>query len=115
MTYLLKCCKAFCLVRFCNSNEAMARETRNKRLMDADAKLQHNAKTLHSSPKKVESGPDIRGSILHSARFLGGSLYSAQNTWLKAREILRADRVLALGNYDMDALGCGGSVTAKGW
>jgi hypothetical protein len=83
--------------------------------MDADSRLQHNAETLHSSPTKVESGLDIRGSILHSARFLGGSFYSAQNMWLKAREILRTNRVLALGNYDMDALGCGGSVTAKGW
>jgi hypothetical protein len=40
---------------------------------------------------------------------------SAQNTRLKAHEILKTDGVLALGNYDMDAIGYEGSVTAKGW
>jgi hypothetical protein len=96
-------------------NDALARETRSKKLMDADAKLQHNAESLNASPSRVEAGVDNRGSILHNARFLGGAGSSAQSVWLKAREIMGTDGVPALGNYDMDAIGCGGSVTAKGW
>jgi hypothetical protein len=96
-------------------NDALARESRSKKLMDADAKLQHNAELLSTSPTRVEGGVDNRGSILHSARFLGGAGCSAQCIWLKAREILGTDGMPALGNYDMDAIGCGGSVTAKGW
>jgi hypothetical protein len=96
-------------------NEDLARETRNKKLMDADAKLQHNAESLAAAPTKVAGGLDNRGSILHEARFLGGAGSSAQCIWLKAREVLGTDGVPALGNYDMDAIGCGGSVTARGW
>jgi hypothetical protein len=96
-------------------NEALARETRNKKMMDADAKLQHNAEALAAAPTKVAGGHDNRGSILHEARFLGGAGSSAQCIWLKAREVLGTEGVPALGNYDMDAIGCGGSVTAKGW
>jgi hypothetical protein len=96
-------------------NDALARETRSRKLMDADAKLQHNAELLNATPTTVEGGVDNRGSILHNARFLGGPGCSAQSIWLKGREILGTDGVPALGNYDMDAIGCGGSVTAKGW
>jgi hypothetical protein len=96
-------------------NEALARETRNIKTMDADAKLQHNAETLAATPTTVEKGLDNRGNVLHNARFLGGAGCSAQTVWLKAREVLGTEGVPALGNYDMDAIGCGGSVTAKGW
>jgi hypothetical protein len=95
-------------------NEALARETKNIRTMEADAKLQHNAEALAASPTTVDRGLDNRGSVLHSAWFLGGAGCSAQTVWLKAREILGTEGVPALGNYDMDAIGCGGSVTAKG-
>ncbi len=61
-------------------NDALARETKNKKLMDADAKLQHNAKSLAAAPTKVAGGLDNRGSILHEARFLGGAGSSAQCT-----------------------------------
>lgn len=96
-------------------NEALSRESRLKKLMDADAKLQHNAETLAANPTRVEAGVDDRGGILHQARFLGGAGCSAQCIWLKAREVLGTEGIPALGNYDMDAIGCGGSVTAKGW
>ncbi len=96
-------------------NEALSRETRLKKLMDADAKLQHNVETLAAAPLRVEAGFDNRGSTLHSARFPGGAGCSSQCTWLKAREILGTDGAPAIGNYDMDAIGCGGNVTAKGW
>jgi hypothetical protein len=96
-------------------NEALARETKNIKTMDADAKLQHNAEALAASPTTVDKGLDNRGSVLHNARFLGGACCSAQTVWLKAREVLGTEGVPALGNYDMDAIGCGGSMTAKGW
>jgi hypothetical protein len=96
-------------------NEALARETRNIKTMDADTKLQHNAEALAATPATVDRGLDNRGSVLHNARFLGGAGCSAQTIWLKAREVLGTEGVPALGNYDMDAIGCGGSVTAKGW
>jgi hypothetical protein len=96
-------------------NEALARETRNIKTMDADTKLQHNAEALAAAPATIDRGLDNRGSVLHNARFLGGAGCSAQTIWLKAREVLGTEGVPALGNYDMDAIGCGGSVTAKGW
>jgi hypothetical protein len=43
-------------------NDALARETRSKRLMDADAKLQHNAESLNASPTRVEAGVDNRAA-----------------------------------------------------
>jgi hypothetical protein len=46
-------------------NDALSRELRPKKLMDADAKLQHNAETLAANPTKVEAGLDDRGSTLH--------------------------------------------------
>ncbi len=59
-------------------NEALARETRCKKLMDTDAKLQHNAESLAAAPTKVAGGLDNRGNILHKARFPGGAGSSTQ-------------------------------------
>jgi hypothetical protein len=39
----------------------------------------------------------------------------AQQLWLEAREVLGPNGVLPLGNYDLDAVGCGGCVTPCGW
>jgi hypothetical protein len=59
-------------------NEALARETRNKKMMDADAKPQHNTEALAAAPTKIAGGLDNKGNILHEARFLGGAGSSAQ-------------------------------------
>jgi hypothetical protein len=63
----------------------------------------------------VEAGWDDRKKLLHSARFLGGASCSSQQLWLQAREVLGPHGVLPLGNYDLDAVGCGGCVTPRGW
>ena len=38
-----------------------------------------------------------------------------QNLWLEARRQWGQDGVDPIGNYDMEALGCSGCVTARGW
>jgi len=96
-------------------NSALARESKLSGRMQVSAKLTFNAQQLVASPVAVPAGLDDRRDHLHAARFLGGASCSAQALWLKAREVLGAKGVVALGNYDLDSLGCGGCVTPKGW
>jgi len=96
-------------------NSALARESKLSGRMQVSAKLTFNAQQLVTSPVAVPAGLDDRRDHLHAARFLGGASCSAQALWLKAREVLGAKGVVALGNYDLDSLGCGGCVTPKGW
>ena len=52
---------------------------------------------------------------LHPARFLGGACSSLADQWAEARRSIGEAGVTALGNYDLNAVGCGGCVTPKGW
>ena len=63
----------------------------------------------------VERGKDNRKDILHSARFLGGASCSLTDQWSEARKAIGEEGIVALGNYDLDTVGCGGCVTPKGW
>ncbi len=83
--------------------------------MSANARLAHNAEQTSKKPTQVKAGLDNRKSILHDSRFLGGASCSNIELWLQARSKLPPKGVPALGNYDMDSIGCGGSVTSKGW
>jgi len=96
-------------------NNALARENKLAGKMQTSARLTMNAQQLVTSPIPIPAGLDDRRDILHFARFLGGASCSAQALWLKAREALGAKGVVALGNYDLDSVGCGGCVTPKGW
>jgi len=96
-------------------NNALARENKMAGKMQTSARLTLNAQQLVAAPVPVAAGLDDRRDILHFARFLGGASCSAQAVWIKAREALGAKGVLAIGNYDLDSVGCGGCVTPKGW
>jgi hypothetical protein len=96
-------------------NAALAREQKSQSKVQANSKLLLNAQQLEKTPVKVEAGWDDRKKVLHEARFLGGASCSAQQLWLQARSVLGPTGVVPLGNYDLDSVGCGGSVTPRGW
>jgi len=96
-------------------NSALAKESKNSEKMSVCARLAENAEKLIRCPTKIPSGEDDRCDNLHTARFLGGPSCSAAEVWLKARKHIGPKGVLALGNYELDSVGCGGSVTPKGW
>ena len=80
-----------------------------------NSKLAKNAKKLAKQPTIVERGPDNRKDVLHPARFLGGASCALSDQWAAARKVIGEQGVLPLGNYDLEAIGCGGCVTPKGW
>ncbi len=96
--------------------EKMARQFKD---MDkngkAEDKLFSNREELENVLYKVKVGQDNRLSILHRARCLLGAACSAGKLWLHARENLTDKGYPPLSSYDMQAIGLGGSVTAKGW
>jgi len=63
----------------------------------------------------VAAGMDNRRDILHPARYLGGANCSNIELWLHSKQVIGENGVTAVGNYDLDSLGCGGCVTPKGW
>jgi len=96
-------------------NTALATEAKEANRQTTSAKLAANSQRMVSAPTQVTAGYDDRRANLHTARFLGGASCSAQALWLQARDFLGVDGTTPLGNYDMDAVGCGGCVTPKGW
>ena len=63
----------------------------------------------------MEKGVDNRKDILHPALFLEGASCALTEQWAAARRTIGEAGVPAIGNYDLDAVGCGGCVTPKGW
>ena len=79
-----------------------------------EVKLHHNFKKAVENPIFLQ-GYDNRSSTLHPARFLPGAGVPVQNLWMEARRLWGQDGVDAIGNYDLEALGCSGCVTSRGW
>ena len=96
-------------------NNALAKEKKTMERLGVNTKLTHNAKKLSRTPTAVEKGVDNRKDILHPARFLGGASCALTEQWAAARRTIGEAGVPAIGNYDLDAVGCGGCVTPKGW
>ena len=46
---------------------------------------------------------------------MGGASCALTDLWGAARRVIGESGVDLLGNYDLDAVGCSGSVTPKGW
>jgi len=82
---------------------------------DALDRLAANKTALSSTFTVVTEGRDNRWNVLHPARFLGGAGCSATKLWLAAREVLGLQSLAPLGNYDLEAVGLAGHVSAKGW
>ena len=96
-------------------NHALAKEKKSSEKLGVNTKLARNAVKLSQCPTQVPKGKDNRKDVLHPARFLGGASCSLPEQWAEAKKNIGDDGVLALGNYDLDAVGCGGSVTPRGW
>ena len=96
-------------------NSALAKEKKTSEKLGVNTKLAHNAKKLARNPATVEKGVDNRKDQMHPARFLGGTSCALTEQWAEARRILGESGVLPIGNYDLDAVGCGGCVTPKAW
>jgi len=96
-------------------NSALLQGQKSAAKLSASARLTLNAKKLAASPTEVGAGVDDRKSILHPGRFLGGAVCSNPELWLAGRRIHGDKGPAALGSYDLDSVGCGGCVTAKGW
>ena len=96
-------------------NSTLAKERKTSEKLGVNTRLAHNAKKLARCPTEVESSPDNRKNLLHPVRFLGGAGCSLAELWEEARRVVGESGVTALGNYDLDAVGCGGCVSPKAW
>jgi hypothetical protein len=96
-------------------HDALGKESRDASRQDTGQKLASNAAAMRELSTIVETGEDNRFDKLHPCRFIGGAGCSSQAMWLRAREILGNKGVKPIGCYDMDAIGSGGSVTARAW
>ena len=92
-------------------NAALQKEKKHTEKLGVNSRLAQNAKRAASCPTRVAEGLDNRRDLLHSACFLGGACSSLTEQWVVARTTLGETGVTLLGNYDLDAIGCGGSVT----
>jgi hypothetical protein len=86
----------------------------NPAAQDPGVKMAKNLEMLRANPLYVPEGHDDRFSLLHDARFLAGAVASGVDLWRMAREVIPIEGYTPLANYDLDCIGLGGSVTAKG-
>jgi len=96
-------------------NTALIQGQKSAAKLSTSARLALNAKKIASNPTEIGGGVDDRKSLLHPGRFLGGAICSNQELWLAGRRVHGDKGPAALGAYDLDSVGCGGCVTAKGW
>ena len=96
-------------------NSALAKDQKHAAKMNINSKMAANAQRVTAKPAKVEAGLDNRRDVLHPARYLGGACCANTELWLGARKAIGDAGIVALGNYDLDSVGCGGSVTPRGW
>ena len=93
----------------------LAKEKKTSERLGVNTRLAHNAKKMVRHPVEVEKGVDSRREKLHPARFLGGVSCSHPEQWAAARRVIGESGVPAIGNYDLDSVGCGGCVSPKAW
>ena len=96
-------------------NAAIAKEQKTASKLNINSRLAAAAQKIAAHPVKIASGVDNRREKLHEARFLGGASCAATELWLAARRVIDENGIQAIGNYDLDSVGCGGSVTPRGW
>jgi len=96
--------------------EKMARQLQDMdRNNKAEDKLFSNREEVDSILYSVAEGKDNRLSQLHPARFLPGAVCSTGKLWLQGREVLHSKGHAPLSSYDLQSIGLGGCVSAKGW
>lgn len=96
-------------------NSALQFSSTYEAKMSTASRLAANADRIFQHPITLGKQKDNRNDVLHEARFLGGAACSPVDLWLHARRVLGEKGVTAIGSYDLDAVGAGGSVTPKGW
>ena len=96
-------------------SNALTKSSKLQDKMTISSRLALNADNSRKNPVQVASGLDNRRDMLHEGRFLGGAGCSMTDMWTRGKEVVGPKGPKPLGNYDMDAVGCGGCVTAKGW
>jgi hypothetical protein len=96
-------------------SNALAKSSKINDKLSISSKLALNAQSLVKNPLVVEGGQDNRRTKLHEGRFLGGACCAMNDIWLRGREVVGAKGPLPVSCYDLDTVGCGGSVTARGW
>lgn len=80
-----------------------------------EMRLYSNFSKAKANPKKVKSGYDNRAEILHEGRFLPGAGVKVADLWVRGRQVWGENGVEAISNYDCQALGMSGCITARGW
>ena len=96
-------------------SNALAKSSKINDKLSISSKMALNAQNLLKTPLLVEGGVDNRRNKLHEGRFLGGACCALNDIWLRGREVVGAKGPLPVSCYDLDTVGCGGSVTARGW
>lgn len=96
-------------------SNALTKSSKMTDKMTISSRLAMNAEYSRKNPVQVAGGLDNRREVLHEGRFLGGASCPMADLWQRGREVVGPKGPKAIGNYDMDAVGCGGCVTAKGW
>jgi len=80
-----------------------------------EARLHSNFQRAVEHPAMIPAGMDNRSTVLHIGRFQAGAGILLQKHWEEGRKSWGAKGVPSINNYDMEALGAAGCVTAKGW
>ena len=96
-------------------SNALVKSSKMSDKLGVNSRLAANAQNLLKNPVQVNSGQDNRKTILHEGRFLGGACCSMNDIWLKGKEVVGPKGPIPVSCYDLDSVGCGGSVTARGW
>jgi len=96
-------------------HSALSKDSKSASKLSATARLSLNAKKIAANPTKLGNIEDDRKNKLHPGRFLGGAVCKLTDLWLAGKTVHGEKGPLALGSYDLDSVGCGGCVTAKGW
>jgi hypothetical protein len=96
-------------------SNALAKSSKATDKLSLNSRLAANAQGLMKAPTKVHAGEDNRRTVLHEARFLGGACCTMNDIWLRGKEVIGPKGPTPVSCYDLDAVGCGGSVTARGW
>jgi len=87
----------------------------SERSRETEDRLANNKAALHSKFYMVPEGKDNRCTELHPARYLPGAACSAARMYIQAREVIGLSSPPQLACYDLNAVGMGGYVTARGW
>lgn len=80
-----------------------------------EAKLTKNQEDVLSTSMVIPAGHDNRLNDLHMARFMPAAIATAQELWLRAREVWGLNGYPAVASFDLAAVGLDGHVCDRGW